>query len=191
MEPIGPGASQTKPRVSSGTQGVVTGIPEYEVVLQISNNLKRELESRGVKVVMTRTENEVRISNAERAEIANAADADLFIRVHADGSADSNASGISTLYPGKNQWTGPIVAESTRAARSVQDGMVATTGAESKGIVARDDIAGFNWSEVPAVLVECGFMSNPVEDRLLSSAHYQDKLARGIADGALAYLEGE
>ncbi len=170
---------------------MVTGVPEYEVVLQIANNLKAELENRGVTVVMTRDGNDVNISNSERAQIANKAGADLFIRVHADGSADSGVSGISTLYPGKNQWTGPILAESTDAAQAVQDGMIATTGASSKGIVARDDITGFNWSEVPAVLVECGFMSNPVEDRLLSSSHYQDKLARGIADGAMSYLEGE
>lgn len=191
LEPIGPGASETKPRVTGGTQGVATGIPEYEVVLQISEQLKAELESRGVTVVMTRTKNDVNLSNSERAQIANEADADLFIRVHADGSTDSNVSGISTLYPGKNQWTGPIVGDSTRAARAVQDGMIAATGASSKGTVARDDIAGFNWSKVPAVLVECGFMSNPVEDRLLSSAHYQEKLADGIADGVMLYLEGE
>jgi N-acetylmuramoyl-L-alanine amidase len=191
MEPIGPGSSKTKPRVTGGTQGVVTGVPEYEIVLQIANNLKEELEGRGVTVVMTRTENDVNLSNSERAQIANANAADLFIRIHADGSADSQVSGISTLYPAQNQWTGPIAADSKRAALTVQDGMVAATGATSKGIVARDDISGFNWSEVPAVLVETGFMSNPVEDRLLSSAHYQDKLARGIADGTMSYLEGE
>jgi N-acetylmuramoyl-L-alanine amidase len=190
-EPIGPGSSETKARVTGGTQGVVTGVPEYEIVLQIANNLKAELEERGVTVVMTRDENDVNISNSERAEVANQARADLFVRVHADGSADSNVSGISTLYPAKNQWTGAILADSTRAAQAVQDGMIAATGASSKGIVARDDISGFNWSKVPAVLVECGFMSNPVEDRLLSSAHYQDKLARGIADGVMVYLEEE
>ena len=85
---------------------------------------------------MTRDGNDVNISNSERAQIANKAGADLFIRVHADGSADSGVSGISTLYPGKNQWTGPIVAESTEAAQAIQDGMIATTGASSKGIVA-------------------------------------------------------
>jgi len=53
------------------------------------------------------------------------------------------------------------------------------------------DLSGFNWSTVPTVLVECGFLSNPVEDRLLASPHYQDKLATGIADGVMAYLEQE
>lgn len=187
-EPIGPGSEETKDRIRGGTTGVSTGIPEYEVTLQISMNLKERLEAAGVRVVMTREANDVNVSNAERAKIANEAGADLFVRVHCDGSPDSEACGISTLHPASNQWTGPIVAPSENAAQLVQDSMVSATGAESRGIVARDDITGFNWSEVPAILVECGFMSNPVEDKLLSSAHYQDKLAAGITSGILEYL---
>ncbi len=187
-EPIGPGASQTKEKVRGGTTGVATGIPEYEVVLQISMNLKQRLEAEGITVVMTRTTNDVDISNAERAQIANGAGAELFIRVHADGSTDSSVAGISTLYPGANQWTGPIAEESMAAAGIVHDSVIASTGAVSRGTVARTDLSGFNWAEVPSILVECGFMSNPVEDRLLASPHYQDKVAQGIADGVLAYV---
>ncbi len=188
QEPVGPGASETKPRVTGGTTGVTTRVPEYEVVLQISMNLKERLEAAGITVVMTRDTNDVSISNAERAQMANAAGADLFVRVHADGSTDANRAGISTLYPGANRWTGPIAPPSERAARLVQDALVASTGATDLGIKPRTDIAGFNWATVPSVLVECGFMTNPVEDRLLSSPHYQDKLAEGMAAGIIAYL---
>jgi len=187
-EPVGPGASETKEKVRGGTTGVATGIPEYEVVLQISMNLKDRLEAEGITVVMTRTTNDVDISNAERALLANESGAALFVRIHADGSTDSSVAGISTLYPGANQWTGPIAEPSAEAAGLVQDAVVASTGAISRGTTARTDLSGFNWAQVPSILVECGFMSNPVEDRLLASPHYQDKLAQGIADGILAYV---
>ncbi|MFU8891641.1 MAG: N-acetylmuramoyl-L-alanine amidase, partial [Anaerosomatales bacterium] len=108
-EPVGPGADESKPRVTGGTSGAVTRVPEYEVVLQISTNLKTRLEAAGVTVLMTRTTNDVNVSNSERAAIANDAGADLFVRVHADGNVDSGRAGIATLYPGENRWTKPIV----------------------------------------------------------------------------------
>ncbi len=187
-EPIGPGSTQSKPRVTGGTSGVVTRIPEYEVALQISMNLKRRLEAAGVTVVMTRTTNDVNISNAERAAVADEANAALFVRIHADGSTDSSVAGISVLYPGENRWTAPFAATSKQAATRVHDALIASTGATPRGTIARTDLSGFNWATVPSILVECGFMSNPVEDRLLSSPHYQDKLAEGMAVGILGYL---
>lgn len=188
-EPIGPKSKKTKHRVTGGATGVATRIPEYELTLQISTNLKRQLEERGIEVVMTRTTSDVNISNSERAKIANKAKADLFVRVHCDGSPDSEAAGISTLYPGKNRWTKPIARRSRTAALLVQESVVDATGAIDRGVTPRTNLSGFNWAKVPSVLVECGFLSNPVEDRLLASPHYQDKLARGIADGVVDFLE--
>ncbi len=189
-EPIGPGAKEVKPKVSGGATGVKTRIPEYEIVLQISMNLKKRLEAQGVKVVMTRSTNDVNLSNSERADIANRAKADLFVRVHGDGSPDSKTAGISTLYPGKNRWTKAITAQSKQAARMVQAAAIGATGAVDRGIVARQDLSGFNYAKVPSILVETGFLSNSVEDRLLSSPHYQDKVAQGMAAGIMEYLEG-
>ncbi len=188
-EPLGPGSKKTKPSVTSGTTGVKTTIPEYEIALQISMNLKALLESRGVKVVMTRTTNDVRLSNRERARIATKAGADLFVRIHGDGNPDETVAGISTLYPAKNRWTEKTHVPSKRAASQVQRSVVRSTGALDRGAKARGDLTGFNWSKVPAILVECGFLSNPVEDRLLASPHYQDKVATGIAEGVMAYLK--
>ncbi|MDY0088097.1 MAG: N-acetylmuramoyl-L-alanine amidase [Coriobacteriia bacterium] len=187
-EAIGPGAIERKPRVTGGTTGVETRMAEYEVVLQIAMNLKARLETAGIEVVMTRTTNDVNISNSERAARANDIGADLFIRIHADGSVDSSQAGISTLYPAKNEWTAPIAERSRVAATSIHSAVIASTGAASRGMIARGDLAGFNWSRVPSVLVECGFLTNPVEDRLLSSPHYQDSLAEGMATGITAYL---
>lgn len=187
-EPVGPGSTETKPRVTGGTTGVETRVPEYEVVLQIATNLEQRLERAGIRVVMTRSTNDVNLSNAERAQIANEAGAALFIRIHADGNVDSAQAGISTLHPGENEWTGPIVAPSQAAARAIHEAVISSTGAASRGVIARTDLTGFNWSTVPAVLVECGFMTNPVEDRLLSSPHYQDKLAEGMTTGILEFV---
>lgn len=188
-EPIAPKSKKTKQRVSGGATGVTTKIPEYELTLQIATNLKKELESRGVEVVMMRTTNDVSVSNVERAKIANKSKADLFVRIHCDGSPDQAAAGVSTLYPDTTKWTKRISPASKKAAQYVQSGVVESTGAIDRGITPRSNLSGFNWAKVPSVLVECGFLSNPVEDRLLASPHYQDKLADGIADGVVAYLE--
>ena len=187
-EPIGPGATQTKPGVSTGTSGVVTHKPESVLALEISLKLRDELEQRGAKVIMTRTTQNVSLGNIQRAAIANKAHAALFIRIHADGSPDRNRRGISTLVPAPNKWTRPIVKESTIAGRFVQQGVLRTTGAVDLGVTPRADITGFNWSKVPTCLVETGFMSNPAEDRLLSTSAYQRKLAVGMANGVIAYL---
>jgi len=131
----------------------------------------------------------VNIPNSQRAAFANAHHANLFLRVHCD-SGPSGMTGFLTLVPGRNKWTGPIVAASARAGKDVQAAAVAATGANSRGISQRTDLSGFNWSKVPAVLVECGMMSNPGEDRKLASSSYQDKLAAGISAGVLRYLHG-
>jgi len=187
-EPVGPGASETRPRASGGVTGVSLGVPESEVVLQISMNLKARLEAAGMTVVMTRTTNDVDLSNAERAEIANQAGADLLVRVHADASADPGESGIRTYYPAPNAWTAPICSPSKQAAQAVQAALVHSTHAVDRGAAERADITCFNWVRMPAISVQCGLLSNPVEDKLLSSPHYQDRVAEALATGIADYL---
>lgn len=191
LEPVGPGASEKKARVTSGTSGVATRRAESEVTLEIALKLRDALQARGAKVVMVRTSQDVNISNAERAKIGNEANADLVVRLHCDGAEDRGRTGLSTLVPGRNRWTGPIVAESGIAGRFVHDAVIASTGATDRGVVPRTDLSGFNWSTRPSVLVEMGFMSNAAEDRKLSSAPYQAKLVTGIADGVVAFLEAD
>jgi N-acetylmuramoyl-L-alanine amidase len=188
-EPIGPGASETKPKVTGGATGTVTGQPEHELVLAVSLLLADRLESAGVKVVMTRTEANVDISNSERASVANEAKADLFVRVHADGSTEAKVHGISTLYPAGNEWVKPIASESKAAAAAIHRALLGVTKAPDRGVIERSDLSGFNWCTVPTVLLECGFLSNAEEDRLLATSAYRAKLVDGIAQGVLAYLE--
>lgn len=192
LEPIGPGSSQMKPKVTGGTVGVVTGLAESRLVLSVAFLVKEELEERGVRVLMTRTSQDVNISNSERAQMANRAGADLFIRIHAD-SAENNSSrkGISVLYPAVTHgWTDDIAASSKRAAGLTLEELIEATAANNLGLHARADMSGFNWADVPAIIPEIGFMSNPEEDRLLSTTAYQKKIAEALARAAVRFLSG-
>ncbi len=190
QEPIGPGSSRTKDKVTSGTSGVATGTNESTVTLAIGLKLRDALQARGIKVVMTRTSQNIDISNIARTKIANQAHADLFIRVHADGAENSSTHGIHTLYPATIKgWTDDIAGPSKRAAQLAQQALVAATGAADRGLDARDDMTGFNWSDVPVIIPELGFMSNPEEDRLLNTASYQQKIANALADAAVRFIK--
>ncbi len=191
LEPIGPGSTTKKAKVTGGATGAVTKQHEYDFALAVSLKLKKKLEAQGVTVVMTRMTSAVDISNSQRATVANKAGADLFIRVHADGSTNGDIRGLSTLYPKGNDWVAPISGESFKAATAIQRATLSATGAVDHGLSPRSDISGFNWAKVPSVIVECGFMSNPVEDRLLATSAYQDKLVAGMSRGIMGYLEDQ
>ncbi|MCL4079018.1 N-acetylmuramoyl-L-alanine amidase [Coriobacteriia bacterium Es71-Z0120] len=187
-EPIGPGAKQTTAKCAAPAYGVVTGQSEAEVALEIAFAVRRELEAHGARVVLTRTTNAVDISNAERARIANECGADLYVRIHAGSDTNGDLRGVRTLYPAGNEWVAGITAASRTAAREIQRSVVNMTGARDLGSAGRNDLAGFNWSRVPVVLVECGYLSNPIEDQRLATAAYRATVARGIAAGVLHYL---
>jgi N-acetylmuramoyl-L-alanine amidase len=181
-EPIGPGSSQLKIKDGGGTAG------EAPVALAIALKTRALLKGDGYRVAMTRTGRTYAGGNIERARFCNVRHAALMIRIHADGSTDRSLHGVKTLVPALHRgWTDDIYASSVRAARKVQSAVVRQTRALDLGLVQRSDLTGFNWANVPAVLVECGFMTNPAEARLLRSNAYQLKVARGLAAGAEAF----
>lgn len=188
-EPIGPGASQTKAKVTYGNCGVKTGTPEYEINLLISLKLQAELESRGYTVIMCRTENDVNLSNSERAMIANDANADAFIRVHANGSEYSSVHGAMTMcQTAENPYNGDQYEASRLLSECVLEGVVDETGCKKQGVFEDDTMSGINWSQVPVTVIEVGYLSNADEEALLVTDDYQNLVAAGIADGVDAYF---
>lgn len=182
-EPIGPRSSTRKIKDGGGAPG------EAPVALAIALRTRALLQRDGYRVAMTRTGPTYAGGNVDRARFCNVRRAALMIRVHADGSSDTSQHGIKTLVPALHRgWTDDIYSRSLRAGRDVQSALVHWTGARNAGILFRSDLTGFNWADVPAILVETGFMTNPTEGRLLRSAAYQQKIARGLVAGAQAFL---
>ena len=184
-EPVAPGSKEKKAKVASGTSGVKTRIPEYQTDLEIALELRNVLEELGCTVYMTRDTNDIDISNMERALMMNELEVDLVLRIHCDGSTNRSAKGIGMFV----RKTGEMQEESEAAAEVLLEAMCEATGAKKRGVYLRDTYTMNNWSTVPCILVECGFMTNPEEDARLNDPAYQDLLAQGMVEGIAAYFE--
>ncbi|EET84582.1 cell wall hydrolase/autolysin [Clostridium carboxidivorans P7] len=189
-EPLSPGSSEMKIKDGGGAEGVATKTPEYSVNMSVSMKLKALLESEGYTVKMTKTKSSESLGNVERAEVGNKENADLVIRIHADSSDSSKVSGASMLVPEPiNENTRNINEKSMYYGKTILNTLVSEVGMNNRGVVQRNDMTGFNWSKVPVVLVEMGFLSNPQEDKLLCSDEYQNKLAQGLCHGIKAAVK--
>lgn len=188
-EPVAPGSGNKKPRVSSGTAGIATKKAEHVVNLEAAMILKDLLVQKNYNVIMTRETAEVNISNAERAEIANNANANITIRIHCDSINDSGKTGATILVPAKNsQYTKNIYCESNKYAEILKK-TLQSNNIKVNGVFERNDITGFNWSRVPVIILEMGFMSNYNEDRMLSDPKYQKLLMECVSESIDKYSE--
>lgn len=183
-EPLAPGSKELKIKDGGGAAGIVTRTPEYQINMSVALKLKSVLEQKGYNVIMTKTENSQSLGNVERAELWNKTNAALVVRIHADSSEGSSVRGASMLIPSPiNENTKVIYDQSKKYGQIVLSTLINEVGMPNRGVIERKDMTGFNWSRIPVILVEMGFLSNKEEDKLLSSQEYQDKVAKALADG--------
>lgn len=189
LEEVAPGSSNKKPRVSQGATGVSTKKPEYILNLEASLILKEILVQKGYNVIMTRESHDVNISNSERAIFANENNADFVVRIHADSLDDSSKTGACVLIPSvNNKYTTAIYDLSKKGGEYIGESMK-SDGIKVNGIFEREDITGFNFSTVPVVIVEMGFLSNYSEDNMMSDVSYQRKIMESISNGLDKFFE--
>ena len=189
LEPNGPGSSEMKAKCTSGTQGTYSGVPEYQLNLEVSLQLKDELEQRGYQVVMTRTDNETAISNMERAQYAASQGAEIYVRIHANGDDSHTASGALTMSPSQNNpYIPQLFEQSDRLSRCIIDSYCAATGFQNLGIQYTDTMTGINWSTVPVTILEMGFMTSQNDDLKMNDTEFQKTMVQGIANGIDSYF---
>jgi N-acetylmuramoyl-L-alanine amidase len=159
--------------------GAIVGkVNESELNLQISLKLKGELEAKGIRTYLLRSNDEF-VGLHERADIANIMNASLFISIHCNTLVDVNFSGIMTLtFPGEPNYNLP---NGKLFATIIHEETLKATGAKNAGIVDRDKLVVLRKTKMPAVLLESGFMTNSSELIKLLDTGYQQQLAVGIA----------
>lgn len=189
MEPVSPNSSVKKYRQTDGADGVITKTPEYKINMNVALKLKKYLQQRGFTVIMTKTDNNKTMSNIERAKIGNNANAALVIRLHADSSESKSTNGASMLIPSNSGSTKDIYKQSKMYGEKLISTLTKEIGMKNRGVIERSDLTGFNWSKVPVVLVEMGFLSNPDEDKKLSSSEYQERIAKALSQGVSYILQ--
>lgn len=182
-----PGMTRRVPG-DNGIKGVITGVEEYLVTLDTGLKLRDLLEKDGVRVVMTRETSTIDLTNVIRAEIANNAESDLCVRIHCGNSSDPLMMGIETMYPARDRLTEAFYEKSKTAALMVQAELIKSCGTDDLGVLDRHDMPGFNWSKVPVVEAEVGFLTNPRDDGLLSDEQFRWKVAWGLRNGVIKYL---
>ncbi len=131
---------------------------------------------------MVRTKNNVNISNKKRAVKVNKSGSDVYIRIHGDSASSSSARGASALYPSKsNPYVGKLSKKSLKLSKAVLNSYCDVTGIKNRGCIIRDYLTGTNWSEIPV-------MSNSAEDKKMQKKAFQNKMAKGMADGIDNYF---
>jgi N-acetylmuramoyl-L-alanine amidase len=189
MEKQSPDSDIMKIKDPGGAQGISTNVPEYVVAMKVSLKLKNLLEQHNITVIMTKTEDAESPGNIERAEIGNVNNANLAIRIHCDSADAQSAKGASMLVPAPIGYAKNISGISKKYGQVILNDLVSAAGMSNRGVIERKDLTGFNWSKVPVVLVEMGFMSNTQEDRLLNDDSYQNKLSQGLCNGIVEALQ--
>lgn len=167
------------PGHGAGDEGAkMQGCVEKNLCLLTALHLKYLLQLKGYQIVMTRAQDEF-VSLDKRVEIANQSNCHMFVSIHYNAAKSKEASGIEIFFP-KNIDTRQGV--SKKLAQNVLNKLLAKTGAKSRGIKI-GNYHVIRETSMPAILVEGGFMTHPIEGQMLGSLHYIQQIAEGIADG--------
>lgn len=166
-----------------GATGSYTNIPEHKTNMSVALLVKNELTSKGYNVILTKQDVAESKSNIERAEVGNKNNADLVVRIHADSAENSSISGASMHVPANNEYTSSFYKISKSYGTTILNTYVDEIGIKNRGVIERNDLTGFNWSKVPVVLIEMGFLSNKEDDNFVSNTANHPKIAKAISDG--------
>ena len=188
-EPIGPDSKTMKAKMPEGAVGAATGVEEYELTLTVAQKLEQQLKQLGYEVVMIRTSHDVNLSNAERSELANESDAEIFIRLHANSMDNSGVYGaLAMCMTEYNPYNSELHGKSYTLSKKIIDQVCALTGTKNRGVQKVDNSSAINWCEIPVSVIEMGFLTNPDEDRWLQDEDYQNKIVTGIAAAIESYF---
>jgi N-acetylmuramoyl-L-alanine amidase len=149
-------------------------VAEKTMTLDVAQRVRKILGAAGYRVIMTR-DSDVFVTLGERVRIANGYGNAIFVCIHFNSAARAGANGIETYY---------YSSQSAALAANIHRQVVAGTTSENRGIRRRGYYV-LRHTSVPAVLVECGFLTNPTEARLVLQSSYRERLADRIADGIM------
>ncbi len=159
------------------------GVHEKTLNLDTSLKLRDLLEESGFKVALTRS-TDVYIGLYERADLANALDADLFLSIHHNAvSSNPSAQGVLTLYDGSK------MPAKTTFAKTIQRNMVSGLGAKDMRLMNKPKYIVTRETNMASALAELGFMSNPYELSLLTQDYYRQKCAQALFNGIKEYVD--
>ena len=163
------------------------GTREKDINLSISLKTEKALKDLGYNVLMTRDIDEY-IGLYDRTDLANENYADIFVSFHANSFGNRNIYGIQVLYCPAQKGNNKDM-DQYPLAKSVMDELLKGTGANDKGIIQRPDIAVLRTSNMPAILIEVGFLTNEDEEKLIKSDEYQNKIVESTIKGIENYFE--
>ena len=186
-ESVGPGAWKRVSEDMVGAKGTVSGNNEYDINLRIALKVN-ELLGDDYKVELTRTTNDIDMSNPDRAMVANTLKANLYVSIHSSSPKDDK-SGITVVCQTKDN---PYNISNYSNCRLFADTLLGSiadkTEATNYQVIESDKLMGINWCTVPNAVVNVGNINNSEDDEKLSDEEYQKKVAEGIVAGIDSYF---
>lgn len=159
---------------------------EKEINLQISQKLKALLEAEGIEIVMTREDDNVpdgkREDLQQRVDLINETKPSIVVCIHQNSYGDADVKGAQVFYYKSS-------ADAEKAAQILQEELKTVDPDNTRAIKANDTYYILKKTEVPAVIVECGFLSNYEEAEKLVLEEYQDQIASAICAGIIKWLD--